>query len=192
MGEQPRAWAQCIWVSTGPMSPTCLELLQSLVDLGEHGAGGGRGDCVPGSAPSQLLRDLEAEGLAAIRVEGTDVDVHECPRVLVGELAAEAIDVVIAAVDGDHGGVVDGRPQHLSLFQVGRDEDVCLMPARAAWAATAHARFPVDAQAMVSNPSWRAGRRRHGDDAVLERVGGIDAVVLYPELVEAQPFRQPS
>ncbi len=30
------------------------------------------------------------------------------------------------------------------------------IPARAAWAATELARFPVDAQAAILNPSWRA------------------------------------
>ena len=61
-----------------------------------------------GRAPSQLLCHLVAQALGAVGVERADVDVHECPAVLVRQLTAKAIDIVVAAVDGDDGGVVNG------------------------------------------------------------------------------------
>ena len=58
-------------------------------------------------------------------------------------------------------------------------------PARAAWAATELARFPVEAQAATLNPSWRGLGQGHRDHPVLERAGGVGRVVLDPQL--AQP-----
>ena len=63
------------------------------------------------------------------------------------------------------------------------------MPARAAWALTAFARLPVEAQAMVVKPNSRAWCG-DGDDAVLEGPGGVGAVVLEVEVVEAEVLAQ--
>ena len=62
-------------------------------------------------------------------------------------------------------------------------------PAAAAWAATALARLPVEAQATVVKPSsLRLGQRdRH--DPVLERVGRVGGVVLDPDLAQAERAR---
>ena len=190
MGEHPRACAQCIRVSTLSMMPVCLELLQPLVDLGEHRAGCRRRDGVCGSAPAQLLRDLVAERLAAVRIEGADVDVHECPLVLVGQFTAEAVDVVVAAVDRDHGGVVDGRAQHLARFEVVGDEDVGIHPGpRRVGGHCAGEVAGGGAGERLESELQRLGGG-DGNDAVLERVRRVDAVVLDPQLLEAEALRE--
>jgi hypothetical protein len=48
-----------------------------------------------------LLGDLEALGFAAFGVVGAEVDVDEAPGVFVGDLGAEAVDMVVVAVDAD-------------------------------------------------------------------------------------------
>src|SRR5207237_8965437 len=91
-----------------------------------EGAGGHRGDDVLGGAPSKLLGDLVGEGLSASGVGGAHVDLDEGRGVLVGELGAEAVDVVVVAIDGDEGGAVDAGADDLASFEVAGDEDVGL------------------------------------------------------------------
>ena len=64
------------------------------------------------------------------------------------------------------------------------------MPAAAAWAATALARLPVEAQATVVEAELARLGDRDGDDAVLEGLGRVGGVVLDPEGVEAEPLGQ--
>ena len=77
-----------------------------------------------GRAPAELLGDLVAEGLAAFGVIRAHVDVDEGPGVLVGELGAEAVDVVVVAVDGDKRGAVDTGADDLAALEIAGDEDV--------------------------------------------------------------------
>ena len=60
------------------------------------------------------------------------------------------------------------------------------MPARAAAAATALARLPVEGQASTVKPSSRAAASATADDAVLEGVGRVAAVVLDPQRAHAE------
>ena len=59
--------------------------------------------------PAELLDDLEAERLGALGVVGAQVDVGEAPAVLVGDLRAEAVDVVVVAADRHQLRLVDAR-----------------------------------------------------------------------------------
>ena len=64
-------------------------------------------------------------------------------------------------------------------------------PARAACAATALARLPVDAQPTVSRPKAPRGVERDGDDAVLEGEGRVgDRVVLHERAPDAERPRE--
>ena len=56
---------------------------------------------VVGRAPAKLLRHLVAQRLTALSVVGAHVDVDEGPLVLAAQLGAEAVYVVVAAVDRD-------------------------------------------------------------------------------------------
>jgi hypothetical protein len=73
-----------------------------------------------------LLGDLVAYGLGAFGVVGAEVDVDEAPGVLVGDLGAEAVDVVVVAVDADETRTVDLGVEDLCRLEVGGDEDAGL------------------------------------------------------------------
>ena len=186
MGEQPSAWAPYIRTGESVDQAEVGELRQALVDLREERAAGHRHDALVGLAPAQLLGDLVAQRAAALGVVGPHVDVDEGPVAGVGQLRAEAVDVVVGAVDRDDRGVVDGGAQHLAGLQVVRDEDD--------GAHAAAGRVCGDGVGQVAGRG--AGQRLeaelagatagHGHDAVLEGPGGVHRVVLDPQFAHAE------
>src|SRR5712692_8468917 len=77
-----------------------------------------------GQPPSELLRHLEAERLRTLGVIWTQVDIDECPSVLVGDFAAEAIDVVVIAANRDDLRSVDRRADDFAgLDALGHEDD---------------------------------------------------------------------
>ena len=137
-------------------------------------------------APAQLLADLVAQRLAAFRVKRPDVNVDERPRILVPQFAAQAVDIVVAAVDGDQRRRVDCRADDLALLQVCGDEDAGLHSGAGGvggYAVRQVARRSAG-QSVELEVAGDAGG--DGDDAVLERPRGVHAVVLDVEPVEAQ------
>ena len=105
-------------------------LVEAKRDLREQRPGRHRADHPVRQLEAQLLGDLEAERLRALRVVGPHVHVHERPVTITGQLRAEAVDVVVAAPHRHELGPVDAGGEHLLLLQVGRDEDVGLEPRR--------------------------------------------------------------
>src|SRR5262249_40869108 len=55
-------------------------------------------------------------------VVGAYVDVHERPAVLVGDLAAQAVDVVVVSADGDGARAGDRRADGLAPLAIVRGE----------------------------------------------------------------------
>ena len=96
------------------------ELLERLVDLADQAAAGHRADDVVGQTPAELLGDLVADRLRALGVVRPQIDVDEAPAVLEGDLRAEAIDVVVVAVDAHEPRAVDLRAENLGRLQIGR------------------------------------------------------------------------
>ena len=74
----------------------------------------------------------------------------------VGDLGAEAIDVIVIAVDAHDARAVDGGVENFGRLEIGGDEDAGVEACWAACAATALARLPVEEQPTVSNPKRRA------------------------------------
>ena len=99
------------------------ELVEGLADFADQRAAGHGDDDVVGQAPAELLGDLVAYGLRAFGVVGAQVDVDEAPVVLVGDERAEAVDVVVVAVDADEARAVDEGVEDLGGLEVGGDED---------------------------------------------------------------------
>jgi hypothetical protein len=107
------------------------ELAEALADLGEQRARGDRDDDAVGRRPPELLADLVGQRLGALGVVRAQVDVDERPRlVLARQLGAQAVDVVVVAVDRHDVRAVDARGEDLLLLEVGRDEDEGLHPER--------------------------------------------------------------
>ena len=132
--------------------------------------------------PAELLGDLVADGLGALGVEGPEGDVDEAPvLVLERDLAAEPVDVVVVALDRDQRAAVDRGVDGLAVLEVVRDEYD--------GADAGASRRRRDRAGEVAGR--RAGHRGqpegvrcgHGDrdDAVLERVRRVAAVVLDPQ-----------
>src|SRR5439155_26246980 len=89
---------------------------------------GHRHDDVLGRAPAELLGDLEAHRLGALGVVGPQVDVHEAPAILEGDLRTQAVHLVVGAADADDLRPVDAGAQDLRALQVAGHEDVRLQP----------------------------------------------------------------
>jgi hypothetical protein len=70
----------------------------------------------------------------------------------IGNLRAQPIDVIVAAIDANQFGAEHLRAENFRRLEIGRDKNQAFNPARAACAATEFARLPVDEQATVSNP----------------------------------------
>src|SRR5205085_6744895 len=94
------------------------ELAPGLVDLRQQGAGRDRYDDLRRQPPAELLRHLVTERLRPLRVERPDVDVDERPRLLTGDLRAQAVDVVVVAFDRDERPAVDRRRDDLAGLEV--------------------------------------------------------------------------
>jgi hypothetical protein len=75
-------------------------------------------------APAQLLGNFEAVGLGAFRVIGPQIDVDDGPAVFVGDLCAEAIDVIVVAAYAHHRGAEDQRAEDLPLLQIVGDHHI--------------------------------------------------------------------
>ncbi len=103
-----------------------------------------------------------------------------------GQLRAEAVDVVVVAVDADQTGAVDARCEQLLGLEVGGDEDVGV---------------EAGGRGVCGDGIGEVARRGagdglvaeltrlcqgDGDDAILERVGRVGGVVLDPQLAQAE------
>ena len=101
-----------------------------------------------------------ARVLEPSRVVRAQVDVDEAPALaqrVADQLGAEAVDVVVVALDADQLAAVDRGHDDLARLQVVRDEHAgARSPARAAAAPTAPARLPVEEQERVVKPKARA------------------------------------
>src|SRR5262249_58275916 len=95
--------------------PEVAELAERLRHLGQDRPAGDRHDDVLRQPPAELLGDLEAVGFRALGVVRPYVDVDERPAVLVGDLAAQAVDVLLVAAGPDPARAGDAPPHHPSL-----------------------------------------------------------------------------
>jgi hypothetical protein len=76
---------------------------------------------------------------------------------LIGDLRAQAIDVVVAAVDAHQFRAKHLRAENLGRLEIGRDKNPCLQAFASRLRGDGEfARFPVEEQATVSNPKLRA------------------------------------
>ena len=167
-----------------------MQLLETLLDLGEQRSARDRHDDMVGGLPSELLGGLEREGLRSLRVVGPHVDVHERPLVQPGELRAQAVDVVVVAVDGNDVAAVDRRGDDLALFEVGGDEHVRAQPGVRGVRGDRVGEVAGRSTGRDLEAELERLAQRDGDDPVLERVRRVAGVVLQPHLAEAELRRE--
>ena len=156
IGLHPVAWSPYIRVVTGVPTRPIAQLIKGLVDLAHQRAARHRHDHMLRESPAEILGDFITHRLGTLGVERPEVDVHESPVVLEGNLGAEAVFLVVGAVHTDDVRAVNAGAEDLGFFQIRRDEDVALQASLAALAATLLARFPVLAKPTVVKPNSRA------------------------------------
>ena len=168
------------------------QLLERAGDAGDHRARRDRGHHDVGEPPAERLGDLVGERLAALGVVRAEVDVDRAPAELVGDLEAQAVDVVVGAVDRDDRRPVGERVLDLGRLEVGRHEHVggqarCRRGRRGRAGEVAGARAGQRVE-----PEGERLRRRDRDRAVLERERRVAGVVLDQERVDAEGLAQAS
>ena len=162
------------------------QLAEALVDLGEQRPGRHRDDDLLGQPPAELLSHLVAQGLAALGVVGPHVDVDERPVLVLRDLAAQPVDIVVAAVDGDEGLAVDGGLHDLALFEITWDENDRAQPSAGGVGGDGVGEVAGRGAGDGGVAERAGGRQRHRHHPVLERVRRVAAVVFDPELSHAK------
>ncbi len=99
------------------------EFVEGFANFSDQRAAGHGDDDVVRKTPAELFGDLIADGLRTFGVVGAEVYVDEPPGVLVGNLGAEAIDVIVVAVDADQARAVDKGVEDLGGLEISGDED---------------------------------------------------------------------
>ncbi len=161
------------------------QLLQTLVDLGELGARGDRDHDLLRQPPAELLADLVGERLGALAVVRPQIDVDEAPALagrVADQLRAEAVHVVVVALDADQLAAVHAGHHDLALLQVVRDEHAGPEAGpgrRRADRAGQVAGRGAGQRGVAEHPGRLDGAGHH---AVLEGVGRVPGVVLDVQL----------
>ena len=167
-----------------------VQVLQSLPEAGDGAAvAHGDGDVVR-HLPVQLLHDLQGHGLLALGEVGVDGSVAVVPAPAVDGLLGEFEGLLIAALNGDDGGAEGHQLGHLSLGGTGGDEDVGLEARRRGVAREGRGGVAGGGAGDDLRPRLPGLGHRHGAGPVLQRCGGVLAVVLHPELFQTQLLRQ--
>ena len=167
-----------------------VQILKALPHAG-NGAAVTHGDGqIVGHLPVQLLGDLQRHRLFALAEVGVDGGVAVIPAVLVDGGGGHLERVLIVTLDGDDIGAEDHQLSHLALGRALGDKDVGL-DARSGGVAGQRAGGVAGGGAGDGLSSGLHGLGHgHGAGAVLQGGGGVLAVVLHPQALDAQHFRQ--
>ena len=76
--------------------------------------------------PAKLFGNFEPVGLRTFCVIAAQIDIRETPPVFFGNLRAQAIHIVVVALDGDDLRTINTRSQDLARLQVVWDKDKAL------------------------------------------------------------------
>ncbi len=142
--------------------------------------------------PAKLLGDFKAVGLGPFGVIRAEIDVDDRPAILVGDLGAEAVDIVIVPANADHVGPEDQRAKHFALLQVVRNHDKAA-DARlggVGGGAVGEIARAGAADGVKAKFHRLADRHRHHPLFVgIRRI--VARIVLDPQFLAAQFLRQP-
>ena len=157
------------------------QLPEGPVDLREQRPARDRHHHVVGKPPAQLLRGLEAERLRPLGIVRAHVHVHERPRQRVGDLAAEAVHLVVVAPDRhDLRAVRLGREDLRALEVVGHEHVALDAGLRGVGG-----RGVREVPGRGARDRLVAERARHrrcdAHDPILERIRRVHRVVLDPD-----------
>jgi len=141
-----------------------------------------------------LLGDLIAHRLRAFGVVGAQVHVHEAPVVAVGNLRAQAVDVVVIAIDANQGCAVDLGVENLGGLKIGRHQDEGFEAQACGLRGNCVGQVAGGGAADRVKSKGLGIGQRHGDHTILEaQRGQADGVVFDVEIggsdVRAKPRR---
>ena len=167
-----------------------VEVLETLPHARDGAAvADGDGEVV-GHLPAELLGDLERDSLLALGEVGVDGGVAVVPAPLVDGLLGKLEGLLIVALHGNDVRTEGHQLRDLALGGAGGNEDEGLETrgggvARERAGRIAGGRAGDDLRARL----LRLGDR-HSGGTVLEGRGGVLAVVLHPQLLEAEELRK--
>src|SRR5207245_9769573 len=126
-------------------------------------------DTVIGKRPAELRGDFVAVGFRAFGIVRAQIDVDEAPVEAVGNLRAEAIDVIVVAVDAHDARAINGRVQYFGGFEIGRDEDADVKALLCGLRGDGVGQVACRGTANGLEAEAARGGQRRADDAVLKR-----------------------
>ena len=164
-----------------------VEFVERLVDLADERAARHRHDDVLREPPAEILGDLIAHRFGSLGIEGPQIDVHEAPAVLHGDLRTEAIDFVVGTHAADDFRAVYGGAEDFRALEVGGNEDERI-EARTRRLGRHAVRKVARTRTANGRHAELAGlAERHGDNAIFERKRReIDRIVLEPEFANTE------
>ena len=164
-----------------------LQFVQSLPDLGQQRSGSHRDDDLVGCGPIQLFHYLIGQRLGAFGVVRTDVDVHEGPSLLAGDLTAQAVNVIVVSFHLHHIGAIYKIAENFRRFQVVGNKHVALHLGSCGMRGHRVRQVPGRGARHGFIAELAGSRQRDGHHAILERKSRmIDRVVLDVERVQPQ------
>jgi len=173
------------WLGSDPAEK--YEFVERFGDFADERSAGHGNDHVIGKSPAELFGDFVAVRFGAFGVVGAEVDVNEAPLEAVGDLRAEAIDVVVVAVDADDAGAVDGSVEDFSGFEIGGNEHAGVETLLRGLRSDGVGEVAGGGAADGGEAEAASGDEGGADDAVLEgERGEADGVVFHVEILDAE------
>src|SRR5262249_37474899 len=140
-----------------------------------------------GQFPAELFGDFVAVSFRAFSVVGAEIDVDQAPAELVGDLRAQAVDVVVVAVDADDAAAVNGGVQHFGGLEIRREEDGGVEALLRALGGNGIGEVAGRRATDGLEPEALRSRKRRGHYAILKGKRGIvHRVILKVEILYAQ------
>ena len=163
------------------------EFAESFGDFSDQRAAGHWDDYVVGEFPPELFGNFVAVGLGAFGVVGAQVYVDESPAKLVGDLGAEAVDVVVVAVNAHDARAVDGGVENFRRLEIRRDEDAGIESLLGALRGDGVRQVSGGGAANRVEPESACRGQGRGYHAILEgERGEADGIILEIEIFNAK------
>ena len=165
------------------------EFAERLVDLGQKSAGRHRDHYLLRQPPTKLFGDLVAKRLRPFGVVGPQVDVDESPvgsDGLADQLPAQAVHVVVCAVDCNERSAVNGRGDYLARLEVVWDDDYRIQSGTRRGGCYRVSQVAGRCARQGRQPQLPRGVQSDGNYPILERVRRVPTVVLDPKSSDSQ------
>ena len=166
--------------------PQDLHLPESLPDSGDGAAVSHRNGHPIGGLPTELLADFEAHGLLAFHQVRIDAGIAVVPAPPLAGLLAQLESLLVAAAHAKNRRAENQQLRDLRLRRAFRHEDDAAQPHGGRHARARRCRIPGAGAGDDLAALFPGLDHAHGAGAVLQRAGGIAAIVLQKESAHAE------